>query len=190
MEEQELIRALVAGEPQVFREIIDFYKDKVFRTCMGFVHQREDAEDLTQEVFIQVFGNIRSFREGSAFSTWIYRIAVNASLNHLRKKKRLLFPTGFGWWTGASEEKERTSHHETSQSPEEEMLASELSELIDRSLATLPEKQRIAFTLSKYEELSQKEISAIMELTEGAVESLIFRAKKNLQERLLSRIKN
>ena len=85
MNENELIKLILQGERDKFRIFVEKYQQLVFRTCMGFVHNKEDADDLTQEVFIQAYQSLPDFKMKSAFSTWLYRIAVNASLNKVRK---------------------------------------------------------------------------------------------------------
>jgi len=88
MTQNELIELVLAGNQEAFRSITELYNAKIFRTCLGFVHNKEDAEELTQDVFVNVYQNLHRFKGNSSFSTWIYRIAVNSSLNHLRQQKK------------------------------------------------------------------------------------------------------
>ena len=175
MSDEQLIKEITAGNDTAFRTLMERYQRQVFRTTMGFVHMKEDAEDITQEVFIRVYQSLHTFQGESEFSTWLYRITVNMSLNFLRRnrKKRVLqsLETLF---TLRSDEK----------NPLEEMESAERDRRIRKAIDTLPERQRMAFILSRYEELPQKKIAAVMNRSEGAVEQLLQRAKENLQKKL------
>ncbi len=156
----------------------------IFRTCMGFLHNKEEAEDLAQEVFIQAYQSLERFRGNAAFSTWLYRIAVNASLNKLRKNRgNLLFRK---IESAFNREKDTVYSFPVplADNPENLLITAEHREWVKKALDSLPEKQRTAIVLSQYDELPQKEIAAIMKITEGAVEALIQRAKANLRIRL------
>jgi RNA polymerase sigma-70 factor, ECF subfamily len=189
MTDTKIINIILQGGRNEFRTLVERYQLMVFRTCMGFLHDKDDADDLTQEVFIQVYQSLNKFRGDSAFSTWVYRIAVNASLNRVRKNSRTpiinrldsLFVTG--------KEKEISLPANDTEDPESILIRLEKSKWIQAVLDSLPENQRTAIVLSKYDDLSQKEIAEIMKLTEGAVESLIQRAKANLKVKLSSTYK-
>lgn len=162
-----------------FEKILGEYQTMVFRTTMGFVHTKEDAEDLTQEVFIRAFCSWDSFRGESEISTWLYRIAINLSLNFVdQQKRRNLFQLAGDMFNNIINQKN------AEKSPQELLEESELNRAIQKAIDSLPEKQRIAFVLSKYEDLPQKEIAKIMDTSEGAVEQLLQRAKTNLQKKL------
>ena len=90
MEEFEIISDILKGDKEKFRFIVEKYQQMVFRTCMGFVHDKDDADDLTQEVFIKAYQSLPKFKMESAFSTWLYRISVNASLNKIRDRKSVV----------------------------------------------------------------------------------------------------
>ena len=189
MTDTEIINITLQGGRNEFRTLVERYQSMVFRTCMGFLHDKDDADDLTQEVFIQAYQSLNKFKNDSAFSTWIYRIAVNASLNRLRKNSRTpilnrldsLFVTG--------KEKEISLTANEDEDPESILIRLEKSKWIQAALDSLPENQRTVIVLSKYDDLSQKEIAEIMKITEGAVESLIQRAKANLKVKLSSTYK-
>jgi len=175
MSDEQLIREITAGNDAAFKTLMERYQQQVFRTVMGFVHTKEDAEDVTQEVFISVYRSLHTFQGESEFSTWLYRITVNMSLNFLRsnRKKRLLESLE-ALFTLRSDEK----------TPLEELESAERDRRIRKAIDSLPEKQRMAFILSRYEELPQKKIAAVMNRSEGAVEQLLQRAKENLQKKL------
>jgi RNA polymerase sigma-70 factor (ECF subfamily) len=88
MSETEIIKRLQQGDEQAFRQLVENYQKQVVNTCYGLVHSTEDAEDIAQDVFIEVFRSIQNFRADAKLSTWIYRISVNRSLNFIRDNKR------------------------------------------------------------------------------------------------------
>ena len=184
MEEFEIIRDILKGDKEKFRLLVENYKQLVFRTCMGFVHDKDDADDLTQEVFIQTYQSLSKFKKESSFSTWLYRIAVNASLNKIRKEQRTsLFQRLESMFMGEVKNDPLFSASDL-ENPENIFIRQEHSQWIQKALDSLPENQRTAIILSKYDDLPQKEIAEIMNITEGAVEALLQRAKKNLREKL------
>jgi len=179
MSELELINS-IRNHPNQFGDLVKQYQSLVFRTAIGFVHQKETAEDITQNVFIKVFRNISSFKGDSSLATWLYRITINECISNLRKerfKSKLNSLSDFF----TKDTTPSTNHPET---PLEVLEKDNLSNAIKNAVDSLAENQRIAFVLSKYDELSQKEIAKIMVINEGAVESLLQRAKKNLQKKL------
>jgi RNA polymerase sigma-70 factor (ECF subfamily) len=189
MTQNEIIELVLAGNEEAFRTIVEQYTGKVFRTCMGFVHVKEDAEELTQDVFVNLYQNLDRFKGNSSFSTWIYRIAVNSSLNHLRKQRRFSFIQRLENVFGAEMHKEKTSELNLVENPEKLMINNEQNKQLYSAIDSLPESQRIAFTLSKYDEMSQREIANVLSITEGAVEALLQRAKANLRKKLSWMIK-
>ena len=176
MEEAGLISRLQAKEEQAFRELVESYQGMVYRTCFGFLHNSEDAEDLAQEVFIQVYNSVSKFRGDSKLSTWLYRIAVNKSLNKLRGIKARFFV-------------DIDSVFEMPQvknNPYGTVENQEKAEILSKAIDKLPVNQRTAFVLSKYDGLPNKEIAEIMKLSLSSVEALQHRAKKNLQKLLVT----
>ncbi|MBL7138330.1 MAG: RNA polymerase sigma factor [Bacteroidales bacterium] len=159
--------------------LVKSHQDSIVNTCFGFVRSEEDARDLAQEVFVEVFLSIRNFREDASLSTWIYRIAVNKSLDWLRRKNR---KKRFAFWQGLGGLNTSEVHHISSsiETPSSLLVQKERRELLGKALEKLPENQRIAWTLHKIEEMSQADVAAIMNTSIPAVESLIHRAKKNL----------
>lgn len=179
MTEHQIIQAILSGDHSKFEWLVEKYQAMVFRTAMGFVHNKEDAEDLTQDVFIRVFQAFKTFNGDAEFSTWLYRITVNTSINHLNKIKNkglLHFAEDIlqQLFNKASED----------QNPQQQLEQTERDKAIRKAIDALPEKQRTAFILSKYDDLTQKEIAAIMQSTEGSVEQLLQRAKSRLQKKL------
>lgn len=183
MVEPEIIIELKNGNDRAFKKVVDEFQKYVLNTCYRFVNVKEIAEDLTQDVFIEVYRSIKNFRGESKLSTWIYRIAVTKSLDYLkaqkRKKRFAYLKSIFG-----DEELEEQLPMNDVTNPDTILENKNRIEILLNALSTLPESQRVAFTLSKYDELSYKEIAEILGTTIPSVESLIHRAKKNLKKKL------
>lgn len=184
MTDIEIIQRILQNDRNSFRLLVDKYQPMVFRTCMGFLHHKEDAEDLTQEVFFQVYQSLSNYKAESAFSTWLYRIAVNASLNQLRKYSKWGFIQRLESFFDSDKVNLLDLTVPSNDNPEIILIKEEHRLLVKTALDSLPEKQRTAIVLSKYDDLSQKEIAEVMNTTEGAVEALIQRAKANLRKKL------
>jgi RNA polymerase sigma-70 factor (ECF subfamily) len=166
-----------------FKSVVTEYQDKVRHTCFRFVNHPEDADDLAQEVFIQVYESMHRFRGQAKLSTWIYRIAVNKSLDFLRRKKRKKRFAQLTSLFGLVDEA-RDIQVPDGKDPHQELQTEERRQVLNRALDKLPENQRTAIILSKYEGFSTKEIASIMDTSITAVEGLVHRAKKNLQKSL------
>ena len=186
MTDGEIIGHILQGDRNMFRLLVEKYQSMVFRTCMGFLHDKDDSDDLTQDIFIQTYQILASYKGDAAFSTWLYRITVNACLNKIRKSSKNSFLQRLENVFVSEKNKEYSFPTADAENPEDLLIKTERNEWVERALNSLPEKQRIAIVLSKYDDLSQREIAAIMEITEGAVEALIQRAKANLREKLSS----
>lgn len=180
-DEAALADAFARGEEAAFRVLVDGYGGRVLNTCLGMLRCVEDAEDLTQEVFVQVYERRRQFRGEARLSTWIYRITVNLCLAHLRKvrrQKRFAFLSSLWSDDGAA------LRHDVADYVHPGVLAEwrEDAVLLFRALDHLPDKQRAAFVLAYVEELPQADVAATMETSVGAVESLLQRAKQRLRQ--------
>lgn len=174
--EKVLIAALMRGSKDAFSSVLEEHRDSVIRICKGFVTSTEDAEDIAQEVFIQLFRSASSIRGESRLSTWLYRVAVNKSINFIRSKKSKHLSDYRSIDTGLR----LVSDDESDNS----LIRSDHKQALTYALDDLPEKQRTAFVLNKYEELSYEEVADVMQISLSSVQSLIFRAKKKLQESL------
>jgi RNA polymerase sigma-70 factor (ECF subfamily) len=190
MTDNDLIKLILQGDKDKFRILVEQYQQMVFRTIMGFLHNKDDADDLTQEVFIQAYTSLSRFKGEATFSTWLYRIAVNASLNKVRKSSKNIILQRIDALFGAEKAKEHPFTLSDMENPENIIIRQEHVKWIQKALDTLPENQRTAIILSKYDNFSQREIAEIMNTTEGAVEALLQRAKKNLREKLVFSRKN
>lgn len=180
MNEQELIQGLRNADENAFKYLVDTYKDRVFNTAIGIVQNAEDAEDVAQEVFIQVFRSIKDFKAESKLSTWIYRITTTRALDLLRsrksKKRFGIIQRLFGEGNEPVHEIPDFNH------PGVAMDRKENAGKLFKAIAQLPENQKIAFTLHKLEDLSYQEVSEVMKTSVAAIESLMHRAKQNLRK--------
>lgn len=181
--EQQLVLDLQAGSEQAFRTLIDLYQDKALSTCLGFIPNKQDAEDVVQEVFVEVYRSVGNFKGDSKLSSWIYRIAVNKCLEAIRfkkrKKRRAFFQSLVGMHENNGADLARDFDH-----PGVLLENKERTAVLFSKIEMLPENQRIVFTLCKIDDLSYKEAAEIMNTSVSSVESLMFRAKKNLQKLL------
>lgn len=183
MEDLELLQDLKDGNPEAFKRLVELHQELVINICYRFVFIREDAEDIAQEVFIKVYRSISDFRGESKLSTWIYRIAVAKSLDFIRRinrRKRFGFIQTL---IGIDNQIEKLPAPRSSL-PDAEMERRERYRVLQHALGILPENQRMAITLSKYHDFSNKEIAEILGTTVSAVDALLHRAKNNLRKRL------
>nr|WP_319510827.1 sigma-70 family RNA polymerase sigma factor [uncultured Draconibacterium sp.] len=184
MSDTEIIEQLKQGNQLAFKKLVDTHQKLVVNTCYGLVQNREDAEDVAQEVFVEVYRNIEKFRSDSKLSTWLYRIAVNRSLNHIRDNRKHKWFQGFDDEDAAANKDLLRAKTADSDEPEYDLENKQRALILKEAINSLPKNQKVAFTLSKYEELSYHEIAEVMDLSVSSVESLLFRAKKGLQKKL------
>jgi len=175
----EIVSDILKGDRESFRVLAERYSDTLFRVAMGYLHSKEDSEDLVQEVLVKVYKSIETFKGDSKLSTWLYRITVNTCLNEIDKRGR----------RGVFERIEDGmakiyNKGGVERDPQESMIADEVTIAVRKAIDSLPEKQKTAFILQKYQDLSQKEISSIMQLSEGSIEQLLIRGKESLKKKL------
>jgi RNA polymerase sigma-70 factor (ECF subfamily) len=177
MSDQEIIKLILMGNHDAMRELIVKYQDLVVNTCYQVLHNREDAEDIAQDVFIKAYQSMPSLRKVNSLSFWLYRISLNKSINYLNKnrffKKFLKFDELLDCDRILLDSKytESSNHH---------LEKKEKLKIIQYALDKLPSKQKKAFILHYYEGLTYSEIAEVLEVSVSAVESLIFRAKTRI----------
>ena len=188
MQEEDLIEQIRADDPRAFKELFDSNNALVYNVCFRMLGNRHDTEDVTQEVFFEAYKSLKRFRFESKLSTWLYRIAVNRSLNYQRKRKleRWLFLD-----LEAREGSAVNSGYPgtTEDGPDDAMAKKDTKRFVQEAINSLPSQQRIAILLHRYEELSYDEIAKIMGVTVASVESRLHRAKRTLAKKLRPLIK-
>ncbi len=171
----QLVRRFKEGEEKAFNQLVLRHQKRIYNLIYRMTRNREDAADLSLEVFVRAYKSLKDFEERSSFYVWIAKIAVNLSLNFLKREKFRSFLSIF-------DIEERTA---TSGSAAESMERGELKLAIDRAIRSLPTRQRTAFVLKYYQEMSHQEIAEVMEITEGASKANYFQAIQKLQKLLV-----
>jgi len=190
MTEEQIIQGIRQGEETAFKELVDQYQELVINVCNSFLHNRDDALDVSQDVFIKAYHSIGSFRGQSRISTWLYRIAVNQSLNYIRDRKRKNIFNSLDVWFNNSRYNPAETLEDQDDIATEKMERQEQKHLLYKVIESLPKKQRVALTLNKLEELPYKEVAEIMDITVSETGVLINRAKKTLQKKMVAELKN
>ena len=188
LEESALIERCLNGDDTAFDLIVSRFQDMVFNLALRLLGKREEALDLSQEVFFQVYRKLGSFRRDSSLRTWIYRIVINRAKNRQRWwRRRELEMTavavedaerGNAWVLSAALKTDR------SDSPDEALQRKELGEILHEAIADLPFDQRIVLLLKEIDGLSYDEIASTLNLALGTVKSRLARARKALRDRL------
>lgn len=183
----QLMLAFQAGDKQAFEKLMTAHFSRVLNFIFRYVGRRDIAEDLTQEVFIRVYKSVGNYQPQSKFSTWLFTIAKNLSLNELRSNKHKMVSMEEMIDTGEDRVKVQFKD-ERQKTPAQQLLDHEQSQQVRQAIAALPENQRVAVLLRRYEQFSYEEIADVMQVTPKAVKSLLNRAKENLRESLKSLI--
>ncbi len=180
LNEQDLILRLKERNEVAYHHLVNAYRSPVFNTVLNILQDYEEADDTAQEVFIQVYHSIEKFKGDSSLTTWLYRIAVRKALDKLRQRKnRQRLQKLLPWWMPNDENPNQIFHH-----PGIALENKERAIELFKAINELPEKQKIAFNLIKVQGLKYEEASEIMQQNIKAIESLIGRAKQNLQKQL------
>jgi RNA polymerase sigma-70 factor, ECF subfamily len=169
-DDQALVAACLQGDKEAFDEIVERHRRTVYQVCFRFSNNHEDASDLTQETFVRAWKGLRNFKGHAALSTWLYRIAVNVSLNRVSTKKPEV---------EAIEPERLLDRH--SDAPGDNLMREERARAVRRAIQTLPEKQRATLILRAYHDLSHREIADILGSSVGAVKANFFHALANLK---------
>ena len=172
------------GDRAAFAELVEKYKQPVMNLVYRTLHDETEAEDLAQNVFLQVYKSARRYESRAKFSTWLFTIARNLCLNEIRRRSR--HPADSLEESHAEHEDQPRQQFEdkSSVAPPEKLLHGELAQKIEEALAELPENQRTAILLCRQEELSYEEIARILGCSLSATKSLIHRGRETLKEKL------
>lgn len=175
-----LMRRVSAGDFDAFEQLIQIHQRSVIGTVAKMLGSPTEAEDIAQQVFLRVWKSAARYEPQAKFTTWLFTITRNLVFNEIRRRQRKP--------TVSVEEREESTHRVVEdtrgQSPDDELLRAELEAAIDRAIEALPEKQRLAVVLRRYEEMPYEEIGVVLSMSVPAVKSLLFRARTQLKESL------
>ncbi|SDH75821.1 RNA polymerase, sigma subunit, SigW [Aneurinibacillus thermoaerophilus] len=180
--EQRIIQRAKNGDRDAFAELVDLYKDKIYHVSYRMLGNRQEAEDVAQETFLRVYANLDSYDPKYKFSTWIYRIASNLSIDVIRKRKKNLSIDAE--ITGADGVDWHDRLADTSKGPEEEVLTDELQEEVQGAIMGLSPKYRVVMLLRYIENLSLQEISEVVQLPVSTIKTRIHRGREALRKKL------
>ncbi|MBM4168413.1 MAG: sigma-70 family RNA polymerase sigma factor [Ignavibacteria bacterium] len=170
--DSELVDLFRNGDETAFNTIVLRYQEKIYWVVRRFISDHDDADDIVQEVFVKAYEGLRTFRGDAQLYTWLYRIAVNASLNHIRLKRVKEF---FRFEETIAPE---TIEHET---PDHIVQSNEQREIIEQAVALLPEKQKAVFILRHYDQLAYEEIATILKTSVGGLKANYFHAVRKVE---------
>ncbi len=186
--DQELIDRFQLGEEHAFNELVRRHERGIRMLCRNYLSDPHDAQDAAQETFIRAYKALPNFRPEARFTTWLYRIAINQSLNQLRSKRRRSWMAPFSHLPGRGEP---AAVNQTSQTtPLQEMEEAERSRMVRAALDALPEEQRTAVILHRFQGLKYQEIAEVTGSSVSAVEARLHRAKLKLAALLTDYMEN
>ncbi|TDN37809.1 RNA polymerase subunit sigma-70 [Hymenobacter sp. UV11] len=179
-----MVAHLQQGSEAAFRTLVARYQDRVYTTAFSLLRSAEEAEDVAQEVFVEVYQTVARFRGEASLSTWLYRLATSRALQH---RRRLKAKKRFAYFTSLLGFDNQVLHEPPDHAHPLALLEGEQQlRLLLNHIDRLPSQQQVAFTLRHEQELSYEEIAAVLDTTVSAVESLLFRARQTLRRHLQS----
>ena len=181
-----LIKKAIEGDESAYKELLDSYHNAIYHLLFKMVHNKGETEDLVQEAFIKAFRALPSFNEEYAFSTWLYKIAINNCIDHMRKKRLKTFSMNKP--VKAKDGEVEREIPDSSMTPDKGILNEERRSILEEAIDDLPENYRIAIALRHSEERSYEEIAEILDIPLGTVKARIFRAREMLKKKLKGRI--
>ena len=175
-----LMERIGAGDHRAFRELVERHQNAVVGTVAKMLGNASEAEDIAQQVFLRVWRHAKRYRPDAKFTTYLFTITRNLVFNESRRKKRRN--------EVSADEREENSHvlipADPNRQPDSELLQEELRQAVDKAIASLPEPQRMAVVLRRYEQMPYEEIARVLDVSVSAVKSLLFRARTALREAL------
>jgi len=178
MKDRELVEQALAGSQEAFGALVEKYRVKMFNLAYSFTRNREAADDLAQEVFIKAYTALPKFKFQSAFSTWLYRIAVNASKDYLRRESKVSKISLEDSSQGALAQEDATAELDEAREQEKR------KKLVHKALESLPEKYRSIIMLRDIQGFPYGEIGEILNISPGTVDSRLHRARKQLRKKV------
>lgn len=177
-----LMERIGEGDHEAFRQLVERHQHAVIGTVAKMLGNASESEDIAQQVFLRIWRNAKRYRPDAKFTTYLFTITRNLVFNESRRKSRKK--------EVSSDEREENSHQlaaaNPDRQPDAELLQAELQSAVDAAIASLPETQRMAVVLRRYEQLSYEEIASVLGLSVSAIKSLLFRARTSLRDALSS----
>ncbi len=183
LQDYEIVKRAVLGEEKAYSQLTKRYWDSIFHKMLNMVHNREDANDLTQEAFAKAFDKLTSYTPRFAFSTWLFKIAINNCIDHIRKKRLHLLSID-DKVEGEGSQDYSFSLKSNSLDPEQTFIRTQKVKQMRKVLRRLNHKYRLMIELRFFEDLSYEEISRELEIPLGTVKAQLFRAKELLSNML------
>jgi RNA polymerase sigma factor (sigma-70 family) len=187
-EDSEIIQRALKGDESAYERLMKKYHDAIFNFIFKMVHEREQVEDLTQEAFIKAFSSLSKFNDEYAFSTWLYKIATNNSIDYIRKKKLQAYSIDKP--IDAKDSEYAFELPDEGYEADQELISGQRAALLREAIAQLPEKYKKVIELRHVQEKSYEEIAAMLKLPIGTVKAHIFRARELLYRQLRHRIRH
>jgi len=187
--DEELVEEFISGEIDSFRVLVERYKLRVYNIIYGIMGNRDEAEDLAQEVFINVYKNLHHFKRKSKFYTWLYRIAVNICLTNKRKKSKYSPVVSLTEISEVNANPGRVELADESFSPEKIFKDRELAWQIKSAINSLSRVLRATFILREFEDLSYQELAKVLGCSSGTIKSRLSRAREELRQKLTPYLK-
>ena len=182
----ELIERAIQGDEAAYKELLENYRGAIFNLLYKMVRNKEETEDLVQEAFIKAFRALPSFNEEYAFSTWLYKIAINNCIDHMRKKRLKTYSMDKP--VQSKDGELDREFPDTSMSPDKQVLHEERTNIIETAIDELPENYKVAIILRHSEEKAYEEIAEILNIPLGTVKARIFRAREMLKKKLKGKL--
>ncbi|MBQ2925770.1 MAG: sigma-70 family RNA polymerase sigma factor [Ruminiclostridium sp.] len=174
-----LLQKAQEGDRTAFEALVTLHSPRVFNLALGYTGRHHDAEEITQTVFWKVWNALPQFRGGASFSTWLYRLTLNACTDHYRREKKRRGDLSL-------DDPDLAPLRDTAPSPEEILLQREEQAILRKALAELPEQHRVILVLREMDGLDYKEIAQVLDLEMGTVKSRLARARRALRDKLLA----
>lgn len=179
-----LMSRIATGDHHAFRELVERHQNAVTGTVAKMLGNPSEAQDITQQVFLRIWRHAKRYRPEAKFTTYLFTITRNLVFNETRRKKRRS--------EVSTDEREENSHihlpDDPSRQPDAEILQQELRQAVDKAIASLPEPQRLAVVLRRFEQMPYEEIAKVLNLSVSAVKSLLFRARSSLRNSLAAHL--
>lgn len=179
----ELMLRVKRGDADAFQELVEMHQHRVIGTVAKMLGDDAEAEDVAQQVFVRVWRSAERYEPTAKFTTWLFTILRNLVFNEIRRRSRHPV-TSLDQPRGEGEERPRDTADVRTKTPDTSLLDGEMMDAIQRAIDELPETQRLAVIMRRYDETPYEEIAEVLDLTVPSVKSLLFRARTELREKL------